>query len=57
MKIKLSIYEILFVVFIGAIVGKINKWDIFLTMGIYILVFYLFNIFVFEKLINKMLQY
>jgi len=57
MKIKLSIYEILFVVFIGAIVGKINKWDIFLTIGIYILVFYLFNIFIFEKIINKMLQY
>jgi hypothetical protein len=57
MKIKLSIYEILFIAFISGIVAKINKWNIFLTIGIYILVFYLFNIFIFEKIINKMLQY
>lgn len=42
---------------IGAIVAKINNWNIFLVSGSYIFGSYLFNIIFFKKIINKLLKY
>ena len=53
----ISINDIIFSGIIGAIVAKINNWNIFLVSGSYIFGSYLFNIIFFKKIINKLLKY
>jgi len=56
MNKNLSIYELLFIIIIGSIVSKINNWDIFYVVAIYILCFNLIN-FIFFDNINNVLIY
>jgi|LauGreSBDMM110SN_4_FD.fasta_scaffold513152_2 hypothetical protein len=57
MRNILCIKDIILSGIIGIIVGKINRWNIFLTGFIFMLGSHLFNIFIFQNIIYKILKY
>ena len=53
MKSIILVNDIIFPGLVGALIAKINNWNILVVSGIYIIGYNLFPLYYFKKIINK----